>query len=227
MARSKNRFEEILAEYARKYDIDSIDSPNDQANLRTFINLQIAIEQLQEEAQKLIQGGIVANLDDLERVNDTLKKLVDTGVVLERALGLDRKSRASDKVDNVADYIANLKTMAQDFLEKQYIRAECPNCQILVGRVIPALEHTAFECHFQCSQCGKKITIKRGEKDPFFDFSVSERAWRKQHKYEVIQAKKADIPTIKSDAQLIIEDDTADVIADQLEEDLDATTEEN
>lgn len=202
----KDRFTEILDEYRAKYDVDSLSSPNDQANLRSFINTQIMIETLQKKQEELAISGITANIDDFMKFNNAIEKLIENGLKLERALALDRKNRQQEKADSVAEYVSGLKIMARDFLERQYIRAECPNCKVLVGRIIPAIEHAAFNCSFQCSQCGKKITIKREERDPFFDFAISDRAWRKEHKYEVIQAKLNEAPLLSSDSELVIED---------------------
>lgn len=213
------RFQEILDEYRAKYDIDALSSPNDQANLAAFINLQIMIETAQSKVQELADIDFVGNIDNITKINAALEKMIDKGVVLERALALDRKNRQQEKADSVAEYISGLKIIGREFLEKQFIKVYCPECEIMVGRVIPAIEHTAFECHFQCSQCKKKVTVKRAERDQFFDFAISDREWRKAHAYKVIQARKDAPPNLATETSLVIEDDESEGIDN-------ATTEE-
>ena len=40
----KTRFQEILAEYSNKYDLETLNSPNDRANLEMLINNQVVVE---------------------------------------------------------------------------------------------------------------------------------------------------------------------------------------
>ncbi len=205
--KSTDRFAEILEEYRRQYDVDSLQSPNDKANLTAFINIQILVEQLQSESERLAREDIIANIDMIQKINAAIEKQLERGLQLERALALDRKSRASDKADNVAQYLTELRANARDYLHKQFIIVYCPSCEIMVGRIIPVMEHSAFDCSFQCSQCRRKVTARRTERDLFFDFDPNDKAWRTPHAYKVIQPKKTKLPDIKSDPQLLIADE--------------------
>lgn len=204
------RFNEILAEFGEKYDLSAISSPNDKANLNAFINIQVAVEQLQKTLQDLIDTNAVANLQDIMKINTAIGDMLERSLQLERALALDRKSRTNDKADSVAEYIAQLKILARDFLREQFIVVECPDCKVQLARIAPTLEHVGFQFTVQCNQCGKNIEVIRKERDIFFDFATNDRAWRKKFKYEVVKSKQTDVPTLTADAELVIDDEVED-----------------
>lgn len=206
MAKAK-RFDVILAEYRKKYDIDSLSSPNDSANLTALIQNQVAIETLQAELHTLIESGATANIRTIDQVSETINKIVERSLQLERALALDRKTRKTSEAASVIDYLTELKIMAREFVDQQLIKVTCPTCKILVGRIAPLVDHTAYKCEFECSQCHKMIRATRGVKDQFHDLPESDRRWRKQYEYTVIQAKETKTPTITASDELVIDDE--------------------
>jgi hypothetical protein len=203
-----SRFDEILADFGDKYDLSAISSPNDKANLNAFINIQVAVERLQQELQALIDSGnLVTSLKEVSQINSAIGDMLERSMQLERALALDRKSRTGDKAESTAEYIAELKIIARDFLRKQFITIDCPDCKIQLARIAPTLEHVGFQFVIQCSQCGKNVELIRRERDIFYDFAANDRSWRRKFKYEVIAQKKKDSPVFSENAELIIGDD--------------------
>lgn len=182
------RFSDILQEYSEKYDLATLSSPNDKANLEALINNQIIIESLQAKVQELIEDDPVSNIDIIQRLSTSLRDSIERNLQLERALALDRKTRNSSSAESVADYIVSLKQTAQEFLEKRLVKVYCPNCQILLARFSIVHDHSPFELRVKCNQCENDVTSAREEKDIFFD--IKDSAWRKKYKYTVKQSKE-------------------------------------
>ena len=202
------RFSDILQEYSEKYDLATLSSPNDKANLEALINNQIIIESLQAKVQELIEDDPVSNIDIIQRLSTSLRDSIERNLQLERALALDRKTRNSSSAESVADYIVSLKQTAQEFLEKRLVKVYCPNCQILLARFSIVHDHSPFELRVKCNQCENDITSAREEKDIFFD--IKDSAWRKKYKYTVKQSKeKVSIDADVEDDIVLGEDEDA------------------
>jgi len=190
----ERRFDRILEEYKSKYNVESLDSPNDIANLHTMIRNQIIIEKLQQQMNDL------TNLDEidpvaLKKVLDSLVALSESNVVYERTLGIDRKSRKQESAESTADYIAGLKARAKEWLdnEERLTKVYCKQCNIMVGRISGVYDTTHYSASFQCPQCKKQIVITRKEKDIFYD--VKDAEWRKKYPIEIEQARRVSAPT--------------------------------
>lgn len=202
------KFRDALKEYAERYDVESLDSPNDIANLHTMIRNQIVVEEMQNKMHELAEADAVVNVMEIQKLNIALRDIIDRNLALERALAIDRKTRKNETQQSVVDYIAALKSHARLFLDKQLIRVRCPKCKILVGRISPVHEHTAFSVKFQCSQCFRWIIADRAERDVFFD--IKDVEWRKQYPVQISHPKtKGDkLTTLDSvENDLIIGDD--------------------
>ena len=74
---TKNRrFSEILKDYSDKYDLVTLSSPNDRANLEMLINNQVIIETLQAKLQDLTADDPVDNIDMIQRLGSSLKDII-------------------------------------------------------------------------------------------------------------------------------------------------------
>ncbi len=200
-ASTEVRFERILQEYKSKYNVDSLDSPNDIANLHTMIRNQIIIEKLQQQMNDL------TDLDEIDpiavkKILDSLVALSESNVVYERTLGIDRKSRKQEASESVADYLTGLKARAKEWLdnEERLSKVHCKDCSIMVGRISGVYETTYYTASFQCPQCKKQIVVTRQERDIFYD--VKDADWRRKYPIEIEQAKRITAPTFDG-----IEDD--------------------
>lgn len=200
--KTKNKeFDRIMLQYREKYDVDSLENPNDLANLETMIRNQLLIEQLQDRLDDLINAD---KLDPIEvkKILDSIVALSQTNVQYERTLGIDRKTRKQQQAESVVDYIIKLKQLAREFMDsdRRLTRVMCKNCKIMVGRISGVYETTEYSAGFQCPQCKKHITITRKERDVFFD--VKNADWRRKYPMEIIQPKRS-----KNAPELDIEDD--------------------
>lgn len=189
------KFDRMLNEYRQKFNVDTLDSPNDIANLHTMIRNQIIIEKLQSQMHDLTDQDEIDPVA-VKKILDSLVALSESNVVYERTLGIDRKSRKQESAESTADYIANLKTRAKEWLdnEERLTKVMCKNgCGIMVGRISGVYETTAYEASFQCPQCKKNTIIKRKERDIFYD--VKDADWRRKYPIEVEQAKRVSAPS--------------------------------
>ena len=198
---TERKFEQILQEYKSKYNVDSLDSPNDIANLHTMIRNQIIIEKLQSQMNDLTDEDTI-DPTAVKKILDSLVALSESNVVYERTLGIDRKSRKQESAESTADYIAGLKARAKEWLdnEERLTKVHCKACSIMVGRISGVYETTAYEGHFQCPQCKKWIVVKRQERDIFYD--IKDADWRRKYPIEIEQARRISAPTFND-----VEDD--------------------
>jgi hypothetical protein len=204
----KSRFQEILEEYSLKYDLETLNSPNDRANLEMLINNQVLVERLQAELLQLTEESAIENIDNIKNISNAMRDLIERNLQIERALALDRKTRKSENSDSIASYITNLKVVAQNFLEKRLIKVYCPDCKVLVARFSPVMEHTAFHFECQCSQCNKRITMTRKAEAGGVLFDIKDYKWRKQYLYEVVQPDAVkDSPELDSEEEMFIIED--------------------
>lgn len=199
-------YDTILAEYKIRYNVDTLDSPNDLANLRQMIRNQILITRLQDQMEELSKSDDFSPTE-LKKVLDSIVALSEVNVTLERTLGIDRKTRKNETSESTADYLLALKLRAKEFLDdpRRLTKVMCKECNILVGRLSGVYDSTAFQAAFQCPQCQKMITIQRKERDVLF--GVKDAEWRKKYPIEIIQAKRSEIPNYGIEPEVIIGDD--------------------
>lgn len=197
-------YDDILAEYKEYYDVDNLLTPNDRANFNNLIRNQLRIETLQAQVDDILKAEDDNEIDviRLKKVQDILKDLTNQNLDIERGLAIDRKSRKKDDSETVAGYLTHLKAKAREYLDKQYITAWCQTCNVMVGRILPVHEHTAFTFTITCSQCKKDITIKRKEKNVFYDLKPSDRPWREQYPVEIELAQE-DIEIEETEEEII------------------------
>lgn len=197
MARTKQTdFDRILIEYRKRYNVESLDSPNDIANLHSMIRNQLLIEKLQARLEALADTDDDIDPAQIKKILDSLVALSDTNMGLERTLGIDRKTRKQEASESVADYLETLAARASEWLDsdERLLKVYCKKCGIMVGRISGVYSTTEFEGIFQCPQCNKRIAAKRQERDVFF--GVKDAEWRRKYPIEVEQAKRTSAPII-------------------------------
>ncbi len=210
----QKRFNEIWSLYEQAYDLTTLNDANDKSNLELMIRNSVLSELLHEKITELMMDDAAGNINEIKKISDSVKDFTDRNIQLERQLGIDRKSRKKDNEATTGEYILMLKTAANEFLEKRLIKVYCPDCKILVGRISPVHDHTAFGAFFQCSQCQKLATVERVERDVFFDLEKDDRDWRRKYPVEIKKPKKkktlASEDELEAEAELILEDEDGD-----------------
>ena len=197
-------YEKILTEYKQRYNVDTLDSPNDFANLRQMIRNQMTIAKLQDN----LEGISAEDPSGLKKILDSIVALSEININLERTLGIDRKTRKNESSESVADYIQELRLRAKEFLDdpRRIMKVMCNDCKIMVGRISGVYESTAFTAAFQCPQCSKFITIERKERDIFH--GVKNADWRRKFPIEIVQPARGKTTNIEGVAnELVIGED--------------------
>lgn len=206
---TESRFNTVLADYKQKFNVDSLDSPNDVANLHSMIRNQLLIERLQDQLDTITTDGDV-DANTIKKVLDSIVALSETNIALEKTLGIDRKTRKQETAESVADYLQSLKSRAKEWIDNddRLLKVICPKCKIMVGRISGVYNTTRYDAGFQCPQCNKMITVKRAERDIFYDVRDSE--WRRKYPIEIEQPKRTRAPELNG-----VEDDL--IIGDTIE----------
>ena len=193
MKAKDKEFDRILAEYRAKYEVDSLENPNDISNLETMIRNQLLIEKLQDRLDTVANDNTI-DPNEVKKILDSVVALSQTNMQYEKSLGIDRKTRKSSQLEDFPSYLVAIKTSARTFLDNRLIKLMCKTCEIMVGRIGPVYDTNEFSAAFQCPQCKKFTTVTRKEKDVFFD--VKNADWRRKYPMEVIPAKRSKGPEI-------------------------------
>lgn len=183
----QEKYKEKIDSYQKVFNLDDLNDANDKSNLEIMIKTEIMIDDIQEKIAALMEDEDLNRVGDVKKLHDLLRDATNTITTLQKTLNIDRKTRKSEETTSVADYLRALRRNAKEFMDARIINFWCPDCKVLVGRIYPVHEHTAFSVSFQCSQCKKMIRGRREEKDVLFD--VKDRNWRKDRRAEIIQAK--------------------------------------
>lgn len=190
--------------YAKVYRIDELNDANDRSTLDMMLKTELMVEDLQEQIQELMAESPVDQANNIKKLHDLLRDAGTMILAYQKTLSIDRRTRKTEETASVADYIRALKRDAKEFMEQRIIRVYCNDCKVMVGRIFPVHDHTAFACSFECSQCHKFIRARREQRDVLFD--VKDSAWRKKYPPEIIQAKKTKFnDAITEDDELVLE----------------------
>lgn len=200
----QEKYQAKLEKYQKVFNLEDLNDANDRSNLEIMIKTEIMIDDLQEKIAELMEDDdLMKRASEIKKLHDILNQATNTIAALQRTLNIDRKTRKSEETTSVADYLRALRRNAKDFMDQRRIMVWCPTCKVLVGRIFPVHEHTAYTCSFQCSQCNKMIRARKDEQDVFFD--VKDADWRRAHRAEIKQAKKP-----KRQLDEVIEEETVD-----------------
>lgn len=183
----QEKYKAKIEQYEKVFNLDDLNDANDRSNLEIMIKTEIMIDDIQEKIASLMDEDDVAKISDVKKLHDLLRDATNTITTLQKTLNIDRKTRKSEETSSVAEYIRTLLRAASGFMEERVIKSYCPNCKVMVGRIYPVHDHTAFSVSFQCSQCKKLIRGRREEKDIFWD--VRDHEWRRSKRAEVVQPK--------------------------------------
>lgn len=203
MTTFQEKFQEKLDNYAKAFRIEELNDANDRSTLEIMLKTEVMIDDLQQQIQDLMDESPVEQAGNIKKLHDLLRDAGTMIVTYQKTLAIDRKTRKTEETASVADYIRTLKRDAKDFMDQRIIRIYCETCKVMVGRIFPVHDHTAFACSFECSQCHKLIRARREQRDVLFD--VKDARWRKAHVAEVVQPKKFNKIEAPDDDELVLD----------------------
>lgn len=216
MTSFEEKFQEKLDSYGKTFRIEELNDANDKSTLAIMLKTEVMIDDLQYQIQDLMDDDPVGNAGSVKKLHDLLRDAGTMIVTYQRTLAIDRKTRKTEETASVADYIRTLKRDARDFMSQRIIVVYCDACKVMVGRIYPVHEHTAFACSFECSQCHKLIRARREQRDVLFD--VKDSKWRKEYPPEVIQPKKLSArDMVEMTDELVIDGQGFEILQDTAE----------
>lgn len=229
MTTFQEKYNQKIEQYNKAFRIEELNDANDKSTLDIMLKTEIMIDDLQEQIQTLIDDSAVENATNIKKLADLLRDATGTITKLQQTLSIDRRTRKTEETASVADYIRTLKRDAYDFMEQRIIKTYCPDCKVMVGRIYPVHEHTAFTVQFQCSQCNKFIRARRDGRDVLFD--VRDKDWRRKYRAEIVQPKKGyesleEDDLYLSDSEPAVVEDDASGIQHTVQEGLELTGED-
>lgn len=194
------RIEQRFQAYKKDYDLDNLNSSNDLALLRTLIQSEIVLEDLQLRLFELVQeGDLVENAAEIKKLSDLTRDMVLQNMKIQETLGIDRRSRRTNE-ETPFDYIKKLKSAANAFLSRRLIRMYCTKCNVMVARFAPVHAHTGYEVKAQCSQCKEYVVLTREPRDPLFD--IPDRSWRTERAEIVLPEDTQPLASFEEDYEI-------------------------
>lgn len=213
------KFQAKLESYGKAFRIEDLNDANDKSTLEIMLKTEVMIDDLQRQIQDLMDESPTEQVGNIKKLHDLLRDAGTMIVTYQKTLAIDRKTRKTEETASVADYIRTLKRDAKDFMDQRIITVYCQTCKVMVGRIYPVHDHTAFSVSFQCSQCSKLIRARREDRDVLFD--VRDRKWREKGVPEVIQPKKFTRMEAIDDEDDLILDAGIELVEDDATPDMD------
>lgn len=150
------RYQQKLTQLKDEFGIDMNDA-NDAESLRMFVRLLIQ----SEDIDKRIREDKSSVFDDkrLKNLGDYQKALVSSISDLQDKLGITRKVRKERQVDDIPQYLKEIRRKALEYWNRTTTAISCDKCQIELARYWLNFPHLATKAVFEleCWKCGEKV----------------------------------------------------------------------
>jgi hypothetical protein len=153
----KKQYNQYLQRYKKEYSVDMNDA-NDAEALKSLVRYIIQLELvdtniLKEQHARNPQHQVLKGLGDFQRsVQMNINEL-------QEKLGITRKARKQQQVDDFPKYVQLIQKKAKDFWERKTVAVRCEKCKIELARYwlnfVDKTELVRFE--IQCEKCGEKV----------------------------------------------------------------------
>lgn len=131
----EKRIEKRLDDFGEDYDISDL-KINDRLVLRALIQAILQLEDLEQAANRLREGGIeqssIAMLRELNNMMSNLRKDIST---MQEDLKITRRHRKGDKEASVISFLEDLKIKAKQFYESKMSFIFCTSCGELLATI--------------------------------------------------------------------------------------------
>jgi len=151
------RYKDKLNMLKDEFGIDMNDA-NDAENLRIYIRSTIQLEDVDERIQDKTNSDYV-DTKILKELGEFKKTLVNSITDLQDKLAITRKSRKEKQVDDIPQYLKEIRRKAKDFWNRTTTSVKCQKCEIEVARYwlnFPDLANKIV-MENECWKCGEKI----------------------------------------------------------------------
>lgn len=129
------RYKRLIDRFHEEYGVD-MNNSNDTEALKLLVKHTLQLETLDKQITTLQEHESMSNEDTrtLKNLADVQRSLVTSVTELQDRLGISRKARKEKQIDDVPQFIENLKAKAADFWDRKTVQVRCDKCQIEIAR---------------------------------------------------------------------------------------------
>jgi len=160
----QKRYDQKLKELQDEYGID-MNTANDAENLRLLIRLSIQAEDADKTIREMQSSD--TNMDDrqvrIKNMGDFQRGLITSINDLQDKLGITRKVRKEKQIDDIPQYLKEIRRKANEYWNRVTVPIRCEKCQIELVRYWLNFPDLTFKAGFelQCWRCEEKIIYVR------------------------------------------------------------------
>lgn len=154
----KKKFNSYLNRYKKEYAVD-MNEANDAEALRSLVRFLIQLERAdevsnEELAQKTPDHRVLKGLGDFQR---SLQMNINE---LQGQLGISRKQRKEKQVDDIPQYIREIRQKAKEFWTGKTVPVRCEKCKIELARYWLNFPDRTKKINFEltCDKCGTGVS---------------------------------------------------------------------
>jgi hypothetical protein len=158
------RYKRLIDRFQTEYGVDMNES-NDTEALKLLVKHTLQLETLDIQIRNLQELPSMTNEDTrtLKNLSDVQRSLVTSVTELQDRLGISRKARKEKQIDDVPQFIENLKTKAAEFWDRKTVQIRCEKCQIELGRYwlnFPKRPNS-INIELVCERCEERVLYVR------------------------------------------------------------------
>jgi ribosomal protein L44E len=153
----KKKFNTYLQKYKREYAVDMNDA-NDAEALTALVRYKIQLELindniLNEQHEKHPNHQVLKGLGDFQRsVQMNINEL-------QEKLGITRKARKQQQVDDFPKYVSTIQKKAKDLWNRKTVAVRCEKCHIELARYWLNFADQTKKVQFEivCDKCKEEV----------------------------------------------------------------------
>lgn len=154
------RFNIKLVQLRDEYGVDM-----NEANDAELIQILVRLSLQAEDADKKIRESKSGPFDTktLKELGEYQKSLVGAITDIQDKLGITRKARKEKQVDDIPQYLKEIRRKAKDFWNRTTTAVLCQKCQIELARYWLNFPDLATKAVFEleCWKCGEKVVYTK------------------------------------------------------------------
>jgi len=158
------KFKELFKKLQADYGVDMNDS-NDVEALKMLAKHIVQRDSIDSHMARIQDQEAMSNEDTrtLKNLGDVQRGIVTSITELQDRLGINRKARKEKQIDDVPQFLDNLKKKAADFWERSTTPITCDNCHIELARLwlnFPK-RPSIITLELECPKCLQKVLYVR------------------------------------------------------------------
>lgn len=154
----KKKFNQYLNRYKKEYAVD-MNEANDAEALRSLVRFIIQLERadelvMEEQARPTPDHRVLKGYGDFQRsIQMSVNELQDK-------LGISRKQRKDKQVDDIPQYIREIRQKAKDFWNGKTLPVRCEKCKIELARYWINFPDKTKKINFEliCDKCDTGVS---------------------------------------------------------------------